>query len=200
MSAAGPPKAAERLVHHDVGVGQAEAFALCAHAVSGSDPIEAAAEARGGHVRSDVLHGVVDREAGAHDPAGQGLMYSRCPCCPGSPPPGTGAERRSDWPRCPRSGRSETMPLLQHARIDVVSPFAPTGLLDHHRDQLADRPAHRLLTPLLTAHSSGAGISPPRSRRSPPRSPPSRWPDPRPARPSVPRASPAARSRSPAAE
>src|SRR5690606_37436173 len=53
-----------------------------------------------------------------------------------------------------RTGQ-EHDPLLKQPRVDVVGPFAPAGLLDHHRDQLADRLAHRFgLPPLSTDHAA----------------------------------------------
>ena len=61
--------AAQRLVDHDLGVGQGEALALLAGRQQESAHAGRHADAQGGHVGLDEVHGVENRHARADRPA-----------------------------------------------------------------------------------------------------------------------------------
>ena len=92
------------------------------------------ANAHGGHLRADVLHGVVDRETRRHhaarrvdverDVLGRVFAFQE-------------QKLRADQARhviFHRTGEEDDA-FLQHPRIDVVGPLAAVGGFHHHGDQ-----------------------------------------------------------------
>jgi hypothetical protein len=127
-------RAAARLVDHDAGVRQRETLAGLAGRQQQRAHRRRLPDADGRHVRLDILHGVVHREPRGHDAARRvdikGNILLRI----------LGFEEQEL-----RAGDRRNMvvnlagqkndPLLQQARIDVVSPLAPVGHLDDGGDQ-----------------------------------------------------------------
>src|SRR5215218_2889010 len=146
---------ARRLVDQDAGMGQAEPLARGAGGQQHGRGRGGLAHAGGGHVRLDVLHGVVDGQQRRYRPAGRvdvqldvlvrvlGLQVQQL----GHDQVGHGVVDR---------GAEEDDPLVEQARVDVEGPLAAIGLLDDDRDQIVGRWLHRRYS-LGSEASSGAG-------------------------------------------
>ena len=128
-------EAAEGLVDHHARMRQA--VALAGRAAREQDRAHAGrlADADGAHVGPDELHGVVDREPGAHDPA-RGIDVDRDVLLRVL---GLQEEHLRDHDVghvIVDRADDEDQALLEEARIDVISPLAAGGLLDDDRDQV----------------------------------------------------------------
>src|SRR5207302_6568045 len=128
-------KAAEGLVNHHARVREAVALAARAAGEEHGPHAGRLADADGADVRLDELHGVVDRQSRAHD-AARGIDVERNVLV------GVlGLEeqhlRDHDVGHVVIDlSHDEDHPLLEETGIDVISPLAPRGLLDHDGDQI----------------------------------------------------------------
>jgi hypothetical protein len=124
-----------RLVDQDGRVGQGVALALGAGGQDGRGGRGGHAHADGGHVRLDVLHGVVDRQQVGDRPAGRvdierdvlvGVLALQVQQLRHHQVRDGVVDRRA----------KEDDPVLEQAREDVERALAPAGLLDDDRDQI----------------------------------------------------------------
>ena len=128
-------KAAQGLVDHHAGVGQAETLAFGAPGEQHGAHAGRLADADGAHLGADELHGVVNGQARAHDAAGrvdvQGDVLVRV----------LGLEEQhlgDDDVRHVVIDRpdDEDDPFLEEAGVDVLSPLAARSLLYDDGDQV----------------------------------------------------------------
>ena len=163
-------EAAGRLVDHHPGIGQRKPHVL----VPGGEQQRAhrggLAGAQRRHRRADELHGVVDRKSRCNNPARRvdihgdflfGVLRLQ------EQQLGHDQRRHAVLHRA----GDEDDALLEEARIDVVGPLAPVGLLDHHGNEVVHVGVYRVshVSDLFRRGRTG-GTSPPCAaymRRSP---------------------------------
>ena len=125
--------AAQRLVDHDLGVGQRKALALGASGQQEGAHAGCDAGAQRGHIGLDEVHRVEDGQAGAHGAAGAvdvernvlvGVFAFK--------------EQQLGHDEVGRlvidRAHQEDHPVLEQARVDVVRPLSAAGLFDDHWD------------------------------------------------------------------
>ena len=134
-------RTAEGLMDHDLAVGQSKALALCAAGQEEGAHACRHADADGGDVAMDVLHGVVDRHARRHAAAGavdvqaDVLVHVL----------GFEVDELGNDGVCHAVAdltRKEDDPVLEQSRIDVIRAFPAAGLLHDHGDQVISDLVH----------------------------------------------------------
>src|SRR5213080_2832483 len=126
---------AERLVDHDTGVGQREALALGSRREEPRGHAGRLPHAQGRHLGLDVLHGVVDREAGGHRaPRRVDVHVDVLLRVLGLEEEELGHDQVGEV--VPDRGTQDHDPVAQEARVDVVGPLAATGLLDDDGNEI----------------------------------------------------------------
>jgi hypothetical protein len=128
-----PLKSAHGLVDHDARVGQGIAFFVSTGSQQECPHAGGLADAHGGDIGFDVLHGIVNRQPGGDD-ATRRVDVKLISLS------GSSDSRNSIW-AINRLATSSLMAVpkkdntvFQESRIDVVGPLSPAGLVNDHRN------------------------------------------------------------------
>src|SRR5213596_772427 len=127
--------AAERLMDHDAGVREREALALAPRREQPGGHAGRLPDAQGGHLGLDVLHGVVDREAGGHRaPRRVDVHVDVLLRILGLEEEELGDDQVGEV--VADRGAQDHDPVAQQARVDVVGPLPAAGLLYHDGNEI----------------------------------------------------------------
>src|SRR5690606_29936785 len=125
-----------RLMNHDPGVGQAEAFAFGTGSQEEGAHTAGLTNAHGADIRLDKLHGVVNRHARGYGSTGRiDVQVNILVRVLRLQKQKLGHHQVSHIVL--NGTHQENNPLFQQARVDVIGALTSCRLLDDHRDQTA---------------------------------------------------------------